>query len=239
MSLGHGATSLIYNLLFCVDAANTKSISANTLVDLGSVNTGTMGVTTNVVRNIDNAGYIQFSNEAADNDSFYLSRTISGYPELHLETDLSMEAVWYQSSTLGDDFSLIARFGQTTDQIYSLFVSRSGTNLQWNVFTGSFVGYNSSAGTNVLDTWNHAIVTRSGTTLSFYHNGEFDTSTTVAISTATPGSLTLGASSIDGVNQDLNGGIALFKLYDKALTADEVKQNYNAVKGRFAGIGGA
>jgi len=28
-------------------------------------------------------------------------------------------------------------------------------------------------------------------------------------------------------------------LYDKALTADEVKQNYNAVKGRFAGIGGA
>jgi hypothetical protein len=68
----------------------------------------------------------------------------------------------------------------------------------------------------------------------FYINGELDTEPSVSsadiATVATP--FRLGRDTRDGTTC-LNGKIGNVKLYNKALTAAEVLQNYNATKSRF------
>jgi hypothetical protein len=46
------------------------------------------------------------------------------------------------------------------------------------------------------------------------------------------GVLTLGNSRTD-INNRLNGNIASVKIYNRALTASEISQNFNALKSRY------
>ena len=67
-----------------------------------------------------------------------------------------------------------------------------------------------------------------------YINGEFKSSTTgqdtVSVNSSIQGGLTLGRNSS---SRYTNGNIAVCAIYDRALSADEVQQNYKAYKNRF------
>jgi len=46
--------------------------------------------------------------------------------------------------------------------------------------------------------------------------------------------LTIGFAEFSGFDKPFNGQISLALLYNRALTADEIRQNYNATKGRYS-----
>ena len=108
-----------------------------------------------------------------------------------------------------------------------LLMSTSGSS--WNV----------SLSTSTLSTgsWNHVAVFRSGTTVYLFLNGTSIGSTgTVSgalISNTAPLTVGVDSTSPSG-STPLNGYISNFRIYKgKALTAAEVSQNFNALRGRF------
>jgi hypothetical protein len=79
------------------------------------------------------------------------------------------------------------------------------------------------------NTWTNIIIRRSGTTANIYYN------TSSVVSGTVTRNYVQGISEIarDGTTNVFNGKIANIKYYNRALSADEVLQNYNATKGRF------
>jgi len=110
-------------------------------------------------------------------------------------------------------------------------------------FTGKFnggfydaFGWHCPTGiTPVTGVWYHAAVTYDGSAVKFYINGALDSSLSYS---GTPYSL--GASDWIGrrwdSNEFLNAEIPVVRLYNKALTASEIAQNYNAAKDKYINI---
>jgi len=87
-------------------------------------------------------------------------------------------------------------------------------------------------------TWNHIVAVRLGSTLKIYVNGVEESSTTYSTSvTANSGSPRprIGNYSGGGGTGDYNGKISNFKIYKgTGLSPKQIRQNYNALKSRFA-----
>jgi hypothetical protein len=97
-----------------------------------------------------------------------------------------------------------------------------------------------SSGLSVLDTttllstniWYNILATYDGNDIKFYINGNFDVSTSKnGTVSPNPGSLILGKVSYN--SSPFQGSISITQIYNRALSATEVLQNYNAQKGRF------
>jgi hypothetical protein len=83
------------------------------------------------------------------------------------------------------------------------------------------------------NTWYHIAATYDGTSAKIYVNGVLDETHNTTI---TPGTFTPNATMVGYQNYStryFNGGIAAVSTYDIAMTATEVKQNFNAHKNRF------
>ena len=85
-----------------------------------------------------------------------------------------------------------------------------------------------------LNTWVNVTFTKSGTTISSYLNGTFKSSITDNTTTGTTYALNAdrGNSSPASTTQ-WGGNIANTQIYNRALPAAEVQQNFNALRGRF------
>ena len=93
-----------------------------------------------------------------------------------------------------------------------------------------------------LTNWNNISVTRDKSSDEFklYHNGSYKLTSTDADTTVDSGDeLLIGAVwGAGGPNSTpkryfTNGRVAIFQIYDKELSAAEIKQNYNTMKSRF------
>jgi hypothetical protein len=80
--------------------------------------------------------------------------------------------------------------------------------------------------------WHHTAATYDGNAMSIYINGNLvaSKSQTGAISTNT-NALSIGDQ--PGYSEYFGGNLSNLRLYNRALTAAEVKQNFNALRGRF------
>lgn len=93
-------------------------------------------------------------------------------------------------------------------------------------YPGSAYNVLSSYGTLVTNKWTQLSITRNTTTTTLYQDGVFIGSTN-----STPGNNTLPL--LLYINYDLNGSFGVSKFYNRALSQQEILQNYNAIKGRF------
>ena len=117
-------------------------------------------------------------------------------------------------------------------------VNNNGTSLDayldgttYNIYMhGGVVGTTTPVTQNA---WNYVVVTYSGGTIQIYINGTPGTmaGTTTGYSMTNSGTMYLGCYTDLGYN--LYGEISIFKTYNRALTAQEVKQNYQQYKTRF------
>jgi hypothetical protein len=110
------------------------------------------------------------------------------------------------------------------DQSYGIWYRGNNQKITYYYFGAD----QQSTQTLVENTWNHVVVINSGGNISFYINNILDASTY----TGAP-SLNLSWIGSDPSNEILKGKIAIVQIYNRALPAQEVLQNYNATKGRF------
>lgn len=117
-------------------------------------------------------------------------------------------------------------------------VDGNGTNQRFysSLFTaarpGNF-GTQASAwshGTAEDTNYHHQVIVMDGTTARVYDNG-VQVGTRSYTSYTLPSNIRVGSRS--GTSYHWNGVIPVFKIYDAALTAAEVKQNFNVYKNRF------
>jgi hypothetical protein len=86
------------------------------------------------------------------------------------------------------------------------------------------------------NTWNHIVVVQSSGTCFIYINGVLDSSQALqnpVLNQLYP--VLLGTRAVSGASAGayLKGKIAVGKIYNRALSASEILQNYNAIKSRF------
>jgi hypothetical protein len=129
----------------------------------------------------------------------------------------------------------------------------SGRILDKNYINGTWIGKNTSGGLNswgggVRESvapygiyitlpdgqWNYLVSIRSGTTHILYGNGITNTTSNTVSSTSLDTSILRFGVENSGVGVSYyKGNIASAQIYNRALSAAEVLQNYNALKSRF------
>lgn len=119
---------------------------------------------------------------------------------------------------------------------YSIGTNKSPAD--YNLCVGFFDGaWRNTAGfVPVLDTWYQVVGTYDGTSLIQYVNGSANGSPLSYSGTPGSGGVTRIARRWDDTTASTNlfpGDIAVVRIYNRALTADEVSQNFNAHRRRF------
>jgi hypothetical protein len=203
-------------LVLALDAANTKSYpqSGTTWTDLsGNGNTGTL--TNGPTYSSANGGSIAFD---GGNDWVNL-----GNPS-NLNILNFTICAWSKSFTFTNYQNLIFK-GDTAAGQYGIIVNSSG---QWTVQPN--IGF-ISGDSLTLNTWNFLVGTCNGTQITAYRNGQQKAQ--YSISPISRGSVVSIGADIPN-SRYFNGNIAHVSMYNRALSAAEISQNFNALRSRFS-----
>jgi hypothetical protein len=228
----YGGPIVTDGLVFAVDAGNLVSYpkSGTTWYNLtGSVN-GTL--TNGPTFSPTDGGVLVF-----DGTDDYVNTTYNSAYDF-ANANFTIEAWFYANIVPNGTYEIIctrATYG-ANERSFELYIANdTGTPYIWfGVFNSNWTYVNNSALTNIqYNQWNHVVATSDGAgNGKVYINGvlkqtnsSFNTAVTV---TTVP--VQIGAYVGGAVGGFFNGNIASVKLYNKALTAAEVLQNYNATK---------
>ena len=220
MALAHGVASIVTDsLVLALDAGNTKSYpgSGTAWTDTVGGNIGTL--TDGPTFNSANGGSIVFDGtndqiNCGSSDDFAFGTG-----------DFAVE-FWFNADSGGGIIS-ISPSGNNAATNWQIRYSSS--KIRW-IYSGT-----SSIESSTLSTgqWFHVVATRSGTALTLYINAVSEATGTSSANLSDSGVLRIGRNR-DGISH-FDGKVPIVRIYKgKGLTAAEVLQNYNALKGRYA-----
>ncbi len=224
VTLGDAIVPIVTSgLVLSLDAGNSSSYpgTGTTWTDLsGSVNTGTLF--NSPVYSSANGGYLDF-----DGIDDYASGANS--VSTNLTGDMSCE-VWFKLDAVAGDWVRPFGKGDITNRTYSLWYNTtSGGFLYQRYGTSNFGAQLATLPT--VGQWYQMVGTSTGSNHVLYLNG-------VSVATATATGPWL--SSTEGYRVAAatfhtfhNGPLSIARLYNRGLTATEVAQNFNVVRGRY------
>ena len=216
MSLNHSPKIITDGLVLCLDAASRKSYpgSGTTWFDRsGNGNNGTL--VGGVGYNSNNKGTMVFDG-ADDNISFSTSNLIVNTVSLWLYIKTAQNGAIICS---GSDV-----YGSSSWE-WSIFIYESNIYFRGNA--GNFGNINYPA-SNYVNKWVNFTLIRNLNSLSYlYENGIYKNQASESSSTNT-NQLRIGKA---GAAANINLGNTL--IYNRALSAQEILQNFNATKSRF------
>ncbi len=214
-------------LTFYVDAANPKSyISGRT--GTNSLVGNEIGVLINGTDfSADNQGVWDFD---GGDDKFTIKPNIT--------TPNLTYSIWYNPSLSNTSFRTLGQTGPWSTTEFSCFFLGNGTTVihQLSLRTKSNNGVTNTSlpgiiNPNFYNTWHNATFVVEPQTQYIYYNGQFMKSGARTDNTdITINNLNMGETMGYGF---FAGKIASNMIYSRALSSDEVLQNYNALKGRF------
>lgn len=211
MGVAYNSRIIIDGLVLALDAGNTKSYlgSGTTWTDLSGNGYSTTINTTHVVYNNSNGGHLTFSG----NGTTAQGGNIIGAAPL-LSSANTVEFAVFTPSTLYQILSNSFYGYGEGDRVYS----KNGST---NIVLGS-----------TLNSWNMFSVTFNGTnTVTGYKNGVLGNTSSSFDFSGLTGDLPIGARPWAPYVQNFKLGY--IRIYNRALTAAEVLQNFNALRGRF------
>jgi hypothetical protein len=215
MAFYRGPRIVTNGLVLALDAANPKSYAYGSTIwnDLsGNLNSGSLGNAPAL--NNDGGGSLVFNGV----------NTYVLLPAINTNSDFTLNFWTRRSSNTNPTlFSGILSNGYLQIRNYPTDVSLVRSNV---LELGNF---GSSTGTLLNKIYNITL-TRIGTTFSCYIDGEFKNTLTVTGSFTTTNP-TIGINT--GFSEPYAGNIYSFSYYNRALSAAEVAQNYNAISSRF------
>jgi len=233
MGLGHSPSIIPDGLVFYFDPINTRSYAGTGLTGYNLIDTSIVGTFTGgPVYDIANKGSIYF-----DGGDDYIN--IPNATSLNPSTITI--SCWVKFTTFTNNANLVSKgftsvsspyiqyslkMGdvEATRDLYGFQISNNGTNASVT-----------SASRLLTNKYYFLTATYDGTTLKLYRDGIQDANTTASsgalASYATP--LQIGRWGTQG-SQYFNGNIASVHIYNRALSAAEILQNYNVTKKRFS-----
>ena len=150
---------------------------------------------------------------------------------LDIPTNITVEAVVKYSAQGGGGES----YGVITYKGYpwNWLLEDQGGKFNFRISTSSVSDSNINSNfSHGLNTYHHVVATYNGTTQAIYVNGVLKASKSLTGTITTTGS-TVRVGSYTNGDYVHNGDIPVVKIYNRAFTAQEIKQNYNAYKNRF------
>jgi len=234
MGIDVGPIEVVDGLVFHIDAGNTRSysgsgITVNALVGIGATLVNGTGFSSS------NSGYFSL-----DGTNDYIN-VPSGFTNYFKSNDYWTVDLWIRllSQTAGEPVLVSA--GPSIGY-YDLFLEIGDNQIYFAAGRGSSTGYiqnqsvSSTLGYNLTTGFFNIVFIKSGATSgSVYVNS-------INIPMSVSGS---GLSSMPSINEDLrigtfkqsgfelHGFIPQVQIYNRALSATEILQNYNATKGRY------
>lgn len=228
MSFHHSPRIITDGLVLYLDAANTKSYpgSGTTWTDLsGNGNNGTLinGPTFDNGNN----GSIVFDGV---NDFVTTGNQLDpiAYGLFADATSFWSVSSWFLPDTANTANGAITGKGGGTGGLATYVVYESGTSLNVRLRGGTILTITSA----LTSTWNEVVITWDGTAAKAYLNGSYVNDIVVGVAAKQLNNFVIGATG-SGVNTFYKGNVADTKVYNRALTSNEILQNYNATKGRF------
>ena len=222
MSLNHGGKPIVTDgLVLCLDAANPKSYpgSGTTWTDLsGNGNNGTL--VNGVGYNSSNLGSLVF-----DGSNDYVS--VANSNSLNPLTNTLICWVKSNTSTWNDYGFLMSK-----RDVFVMHPNISSTTVNYYYrLNNAWVSQQITVSN--ITVWNMYACSWDGTNINAYLNGALINSgvKTGPLNTADTGVLQIGKD--DTYSRYLNGNIAQASIYNRALSATEIAQNYNALKSRY------
>ena len=236
MGLAHSPRVVTDGLVLALDAGNTKSYpgSGTTWTDLsGNGNNGTL--TNGPTFDSTNGGSLVF-----DYTNDYVSTT--GMENFSYTNGITV-SVWHYNGGGINKYRGVATNGTVADRFggFDLRYGRedyfgganNGTSLKWRITNAASVVSSTIIYANVNE-WHYYVGTYDNTTVRVYKDGQLFDSITHSgggqLKTMS-NSTTIGLS--PGTSEYLDGRLAQVSIYNKALTASEIQQNFNALRGRF------
>jgi hypothetical protein len=219
MAIRYNTSVVRDGLVLQLDAANPKSYpgSGTTWFDLsGDGNNGTL---------VNGVGYSSADNGSlvfdGVNDYNNCTNIIGGLNNYSAE-------FWFNISvnTIGIEHWLGSQYIATTGRV--IFDISSNNCLR------NFVNGTSVIGSTVIpiDIWHHAFFTRNSIGLAeIYLNGSLEISNTISDVSVLNTDFQIGGSSV--LSRWFTGKISLVNVYNRALTASEIQQNFEATRGRY------
>ena len=231
MSVIHHPNVVNDGLVYCIDAANKRCYSGSGTTGVDLVKGGTTTLVNAVTLSSDKAGVFAFdgTNDWIDQDwSFTL-----GTGDLTIEFWVKLEG-WITHGD-GANIFLSVTDPDVHEQLQFGIESAGGNRLVCALqATGSKTGGLSWN----LNQWYHLVATRISSTMAIYRD---TVSITVATGSTNSGDVAaistflLGNQYKGGLyKHDFQGDMGPIRIYNKGLTAAEVKQNYEAAKPRLA-----
>ena len=223
--MNYGPKTITNGLVLYLDAANTKSYpgSGTAWTDLsGNGNTGTL--TNGPTFSDGNQGSIVFDGV---NDYVINSSTNS----IPVGSSSRTIQIWAYPATTTNVF---VQIGNSNPRYVFEYIFSAG---QYYIFSDGVNTANniSISGTQLptLNNWNHLVFGNSGQNWFYYKNGIQQSSGTFSVTLNTVGQAYVLANRNDVGGYNMNGRISNVQIYNTALSATEVLQNYNATKSRF------
>lgn len=233
MSLGHGASIVRDGLVLHLDAANPKSYSGTgtSWKDLsGNGNNGTL--INGVGYSSDNNGVMMFDGV---NDYGYIEETTLIKPL----NDFTVSLFCYPLNSSYSNVRVLGDWHQNANYDRWIFYA-NGAGITWYMRTETTGEGGVSGWPIVPNEWVNLVGVYTGSLQIFYVNGEYLSQRNCSgqmrasdgnrpIRFGQQGFYT-GTSTAGNA---FNGNISDIKLFNRALTPQEIKQNFNALRGRY------
>ena len=222
MSWNHSPAIVTDGLVLCLDAANQRSYpkSGTTWSDLAGSNDGTL--TNEPTFDSANKGSLTFDGtnqyvEIANSSQFHNQRMTA--------------SIWINPQTVNTSNYTHLFWKKHTNSPYTSFGLWLEQSTR-NIYGGFGANHESSGSIIPLDEWTFVSLTYDGSYRRIFLNGLLDVETADSSHTiqydSNPILLAYG-----DYNLEFNGRISIAQIYNRALTGDEVRQNYLATRGRY------
>jgi hypothetical protein len=230
MALGHSPSIVMDGLIFNIDAGNIRSysgsgITVNGLVSgIGGTLVGGVGFTTT------NQGSFVF-----DGTNDYIR--IEMVPILRPTSQITVE-LWANLTNASVNQHFIAlQYGGLTENSYVMYYIPPYVRTIIGNGSQNMISYLASL---TAGSWYYLVQTYDGSNQRLYINGNFAASnpcTGNILYNSQNDNLLIGSDYYTGYSQGLNaflnGKLTSTKIYNRALSQQEILQNYNATKGRY------
>ncbi len=226
MSYGYGKSIVTDGLVFYVDAANSNSYPGSGTDWANLSGSATATLTNAPTYSSNNGGDFSF-----DGTNDHVATTYDATGKINLtfclwlnidNFNITNGGTIFDQSTGSTGFG-IRTISSDTIQLFARNSNASSVNL-FSSYTGLSTG-----------TWYYACIKFETNSITTYLDGAVNathSATLDTISVDSSNDMEIGGRN-DTTDGHLDGSIALVQIYEKALSNDEVLQNYNALKNRF------